>query len=339
MPDLKPLKSPFPWFGGKSRAAKMIWQHFGNVPNFVDPFCGSVAVPLARPHDPGVETVNDANGWLCNFWRAVQDDPDAVAKYADWPVSELDLHARGDWLFYRKGAAEWVERLRSDLEFYDAKSAGWWVWGASCWIGGGWGPRSESKTVSRRMPHMSGSQGVNRQMPHVGDAGRGVHRQEIQETPTGEALQNYIRQLSIRIRRMRVLCGEWDRVLSPSITYRFGVTGVLLDPPYGEGKIEYAAGGNANNSIAAKVGAWAIANGENPKLKIALCGYEGQHQMPSNWTVAEWKAGGGYGASSGGESQAKENKYRERIWFSPACRNEASKGFLIQPVYRNAPRR
>src|ERR1700679_154481 len=134
------LRAPVPWFGGKSRAAPLIWEAFGNVPNYNEPFFGSGAVLLARPHAPGTETVNDINGWLLNAYRAIARAPDEVAEHATWPVSELDLHARGDWLFYGPGLAL-VEKLRGDPEFYDAKMAGWWIWGACCWIGSGWGPR------------------------------------------------------------------------------------------------------------------------------------------------------------------------------------------------------
>ena len=92
------LKAPFPYFGGKSRVAREVWARFGNVRNYVEPFAGSLAVLLARPHMPGVETVNDLDGFVANFWRALQHDPEGVAGYADYPVSELDLHARHKWL-------------------------------------------------------------------------------------------------------------------------------------------------------------------------------------------------------------------------------------------------
>jgi hypothetical protein len=29
------LKAPFPWFGGKSRVAEIVWDRFGDVPNYV----------------------------------------------------------------------------------------------------------------------------------------------------------------------------------------------------------------------------------------------------------------------------------------------------------------
>jgi DNA adenine methylase len=63
------VKAPFPWFGGKSRAADVVWRAFGNVPNYVEPFAGSLAVLLARPHDAKIETVNDKDGLISNFWR------------------------------------------------------------------------------------------------------------------------------------------------------------------------------------------------------------------------------------------------------------------------------
>jgi hypothetical protein len=45
-----------------------------------------------------VETVNDKDCYLANFWRALQADPEAVAHWADAPVNEADLHARHQWL-------------------------------------------------------------------------------------------------------------------------------------------------------------------------------------------------------------------------------------------------
>ena len=46
------LKAPFPWFGGKSLVADIVWQRFGDIPNYVEPFFGSGAVLLGRPHAP-----------------------------------------------------------------------------------------------------------------------------------------------------------------------------------------------------------------------------------------------------------------------------------------------
>ena len=82
------LKAPFPYFGGKATVTSLVWQRIGTVRNYVEPFFGSGAVLLGRP-DPidGAETVNDLDGMLANFWRALQHNPGAVADYADWPVN------------------------------------------------------------------------------------------------------------------------------------------------------------------------------------------------------------------------------------------------------------
>lgn len=129
------LRAPFPWFGGKSRASSLIWEGLGDVPNYVEPFAGSLAVLLGRPTAPRTETVNDLDCYVANFWRALAADPEALAAASDWPVNEADLHARHRWLVGRK---KFRARMRSSPTFFDVRIAGWWVWGLSCWIGGGW---------------------------------------------------------------------------------------------------------------------------------------------------------------------------------------------------------
>ena len=163
------LKAPFPWFGGKSKVADLVWSRLGDVRNYIEPFAGSVAVLLRRPadHTGKVETINDASHFIANFWRAVQHDPAEVAKHADWPVSEADLHARHRWLMQSDAAAEFVTRMSHDPDAFDAKIAGWWVWGQCCWIGGGWcsghGQRVDG-SLKQCMPQTDGDQ-----------LGKGVH--------------------------------------------------------------------------------------------------------------------------------------------------------------------
>jgi DNA adenine methylase len=113
------LTAPFPWFGGKSAVAPAVWAAIGDVPNYVEPFFGSGAVLLGRPAPfSGNETINDADGLVSNFWRAVQADPESTAHHADHPVNENDLHARHAWLV---GELETLRaRLEGDPSFYDA---------------------------------------------------------------------------------------------------------------------------------------------------------------------------------------------------------------------------
>lgn len=321
------LKAPFPYMGGKSKVAAEVWKRFGDTPNYIEPFFGSGAVLLGRPPFNGnrIETVNDIDGHLANFWRAVRADPDAVAAYADWPVSELDLHARGDWLYYRPDAAEWVERLRADPDYYDPKSAGWWVWFASTWIGGLPSiPNNAGTGVARQLPHLGTAgtgvvrqESVARQRPHLGSGGQGngVHS----FAPRRDDLTAYMRQLAERLNRVRVICGDWLRVTGPSVTFKHGVTAVFLDPPYSHEERSKQLYSVESGTAAADARQWAIEHGDNPLMRIALCGYDTEHgdSMPDNWQVYAWKARGGYGSQ--GNGRGRDNARRETIWFSPHC--------------------
>ena len=321
------LRPPYPYFGAKRRIAPVIWQAFGAVDNFIDPFLGSMAVLLGRPNPQGVENVNDLDGFIVNFWRAVKAAPEAVAEHADWPVDEHQLEAVHYWLLTK--GRERLAPLMTDPDGFDAEVAGRWVWGQCCWIGSGWcagdGPwqvgadgwalRNAGQGVNRKLPHLGNAgQGVNRQLPHLGDAGKGVcsdHR---------AALLDYIVGLSNRLRYVRVCCGDWQRVLTPSVTVTHGTTAIILDPPYSDeanrtGKI-YA---QDSGDVAHAVREWALANGDDTRLRICLCGYEGEHDMPPTWRVHEWAATGGYSGFAKEEEQGKENKHRERLWFSPGC--------------------
>lgn len=124
------------WFGGKTLAAPLIWERMGNVPNYLEPFAGALATLLHRPHAPGIETVNELDGFVCNVWRSLAADPEATATHATWLAHECDLHARHLWLRAHRQAL--TERLMGDPSYYDAKIAGWWLWGIAHWIGGGW---------------------------------------------------------------------------------------------------------------------------------------------------------------------------------------------------------
>lgn len=152
------LKAPFPAFGGKSRIARVVWDRLGaDVRNYVENFAFSSAVLLRRPGGAGaVETINDRNAFVSNFWRAVQRDPAAVAAHADWPVNEVDLHARHRWLVTSDEAAAILERVREDPDAYDARIAGWWCWGACCWIGSGWCDETHRNSRANQRPDIKG---------------------------------------------------------------------------------------------------------------------------------------------------------------------------------------
>ena len=323
-------KPPFVWFGGKSAIADRVWTALGDVDNYVEPFFGSGAVLFLRPDGPGkVETVNDADGLLANFWRSLQRDSDAVAEHADWPVSECDLHARHLWLVGNRERI--TERLCGDPDWFDSKSAGWWVWGLNCWIGSGWCSGKGPWTVgeSGEIELRDTGRGVNRQLPHLGTwySGGFRNKSDTQEERS-QWLREYLGEFAARLARVRVCCGDWNRVCGPSVTFKHGVTGVFLDPPYAD-TAKRSADLYAVDclKVAHDVREWAIENGKRRDMRIVLAGYEGEHEMPGDWRVSEWEAAGGYALQ--GDTTGRANKKRERLWMSPHCLEENDGLFLF----------
>ena len=130
---LNATKAPFPWFGGKSRAADVVWSLLGDVPHYVEPFAGSLAVLLNRPHEANrsyfSETVNDLDGFVCNAWRAIQWYPEEVARAASWPVCETDKQAR-QIACLRWCRGKTLDLLAGDATWCDPVIAGWWLCGS-----------------------------------------------------------------------------------------------------------------------------------------------------------------------------------------------------------------
>lgn len=308
------LRPPFPWFGGKSKVAPQVWKAFGNVDNYVEPFFGSGAVLFGRPTVGKAETVNDLDHWIANFWRAVQHDPESVAYHADNPVNEDDLTARHIWLV-KYGAPELASHLPADPDYFNAKIAGWWVWGICCWIGSGWcsgkGPWTEK---DGQLVHLGNTgQGVNRQLVHLGDAGLGVNRQR-------DKLIEYFRRISDRLENVRICSGDWSRVVTTGALSYGNTVGIFLDPPYSHEMRDTSVYNTDNPDIAGDVLKWCIENGNNPRYRIALCGYEGEHNALDalGWNKIAWKAGRAYGQANG-DTANSNNRKLERIWFNSNC--------------------
>lgn len=324
------LKAPFPWFGGKSKAAHLVWDRFGAVKNYVEPFLGSAAVLLARPDEPVIETANDFDPFVVNFWRAIQANPERVAEHCDWPVMELDLHSRHKYLVKLKPYIK--ARLEAEPTWFHPMIAGWWVWGLCAWIGSGW---CTGNGLSTRLPEIGngGNFGDKHGKGVHGKGARGLSQQlpDIDGKETRSKLVAIMQALANRLRYVRFTCGDFERILSPAVTWKHGLTGVFLDPPYpsdaGSTGGIYSSEAHERETFD-RVFRWCVENGANKDLRIALCYYDGttvrqdklifdvSHELRSlGWSIVEWKADGGYGGQSG----KNENRHRERIAFSPHC--------------------
>jgi len=303
------MLAPFPYFGGKRHIAPAVWARLGRPKQYVEPFCGSAAMLLAAPAPASLEIVGDGNGYIANFWRAVVAQPAEVARWADYPVSHVDLGARHAWLMAQR------ERLAAELHDAlwpgDAQVAGWWLWGQCAWIGSGWcewdgqiphvSDAGKGVQAAGKIPHVSDAgKGVQAagKIPHVSDAGKGYW------TSAGAVADRWLRALAARMERVRVIHGDWARCLNTHYgEHAGGTVAVFLDPPYDGYGALYGA-----RAVAAHVASWAR---ENARLRIALCGHRVDYDLPG-WECVAWeRPSATYGSV--------KTKDEEAVWFSPAC--------------------
>lgn len=312
------FKTPFPYFGGKTDAAPAVWAALGDVSHYVEPFCGSLAVLMRRPHPCNrtyfSETVNDADGYLVNVWRSIQWSPQETADWASWPVSEADITARHLWLV-NWAAERNLERLMADPDWHDPRAAGYWLYGICGWIGSGWcdgkgkwrvgedGRLTERKV---RLPHLTNGRGVNhagtrepgvgKKRPCLGNNGRGVNRPQAREPGVADAemqfhpmtmpeLRRWFEFLSARLRHVRIVNGDWKRVCTSGAAKMLevrmggGKCGIFLDPPYGHAATRAEVYACEDFEVADAVREWCLKNGDDPDYRIVLAGFDGEHNV------------------------------------------------------------
>jgi site-specific DNA-adenine methylase len=392
------LSAPFPYFGGKSTVAKIVWAALGQPKHYIEPFFGSGAVLLARPdYNPQkhMETICDKDGFVANAWRGMQFAPDEVARYCDWPVNHADLNARRKYL---NNHQDLLTRLSDDPEFFDAKIAGYWIWAMSCWIGSGLvrpkampdvtnakgvhkigatGKRPHighngggvAKDLTRNRPQVALQGGINAlgQIPNIRDdtgvsnqipllyskngicrkptygasGVHGIHKVTlVDETPAPlpdvrdpytPSIYGWFRQLSERLRRVRVVCGDWSRVCGGDWQDDRGTCGMFFDPPYNpettnrDPKI-YT---EESATVADDVREWCRTRGALKTYRIVLAGYYEEHSclLDEGWTVHRWSARGGFANRGKGKTRGEENRHKEALFFSPHCHSSGLKRF------------
>ena len=317
---------------------------------YVEPFAGSLACLLHRETPSPREIVCDLDGGICNFWRAITVNPGAVAYWADYPTIHQDLTARHRWL------VRWVqdnrERLESHPNYHDVQAAGWWVWGISLWIGGGW---CQPKTSQGQIPFIScmgNGQGVSAQRihdkrPRVDNGGVGVSAQQLVSRPADKRpmftggggagvashqqirpdLVEWFRRIADRLKGVVVLNRSWESALTPSLLQQTATgpkppVGILLDPPYLQDNRDADIYGSdaigTSNAAAAESWAWAQEHGD--RFRIAYCCHEGDVAVPPGWTAET--------QSFSGIRDAARRDRRDMVLFSPACIPPAQQGLF-----------
>lgn len=85
------MKPPVPYFGSKQALAGWIVSMLPPHEHYVEPYAGSLAVLLAKAPSP-LETVNDLDRHLVNFWRVLREQPDRLER-----ACALTPHSRHEY--------------------------------------------------------------------------------------------------------------------------------------------------------------------------------------------------------------------------------------------------
>lgn len=125
------MKPPMPYFGAKGTLADRIAALLPAHEHYVEPYCGSLAVLLAK-QPSRMETANDLDSALMTWWRALRDQPDALiracaltpasrAEYAasdtDPGLSDLEI-ARRVWVRLTQGRGNSLRPSRTGWRHY-----------------------------------------------------------------------------------------------------------------------------------------------------------------------------------------------------------------------------
>lgn len=88
-----PLKSPFSYFGSKSRISTKVTQYFPPHNAWVEAFCGSASITFAKGPAP-IEIINDIDDQIVNFFEQLRNNGEQLLKSiycTPYAFSEFEL--------------------------------------------------------------------------------------------------------------------------------------------------------------------------------------------------------------------------------------------------------
>lgn len=107
----EPVRAPFGYYGAKQRIAQQIIKHLPPHNAWVEGFCGSAALTLAKNPVP-IEVINDLDGQIVNLFEQLRNNADALCR-----MVALTPYAREEFALCRESqdGLEPLERARRFL--------------------------------------------------------------------------------------------------------------------------------------------------------------------------------------------------------------------------------
>jgi D12 class N6 adenine-specific DNA methyltransferase len=247
------IAPPYPWFGGKSKAASLVWTYLGDPQVYYEPFAGALAVLLRREKPVTKEYVGDKDAFVANFWRALANDPNEVRRHVRWPMIEHDFHARVRWL--TEECSIIVDKIHDDHTWYDAEIAGCWAWVVSASL------------------HPT-------RWPTIGDHPRGLNNGQS-DTKWNERFD----RLATRVQRLHVRT-SWQAAVRDQP--KDATKAVFFDPPYKllsrESRLYRS---EVHDDLHTEVEQWCLDRSSDPTWRIVCAGFEGDFAL-EGWAVTTW---------------------------------------------------
>jgi DNA adenine methylase len=100
------VRTPLTYYGGKQKLAQQIVALMPRHVAYLEPFAGGAAVFFAKPRAER-ETLNDIDGQIMGFWRALRDRPEELAS-----AVAATPYGRAEWEASREPADDDVEAAR-----------------------------------------------------------------------------------------------------------------------------------------------------------------------------------------------------------------------------------
>lgn len=151
------MRTPLTYYGGKQALSRQIVPLIPEHRVYLEPFCGGAAVLFAKSRCER-ETLNDADGTIVRFWRALRDQPDELAA-----AVAATPYGRQEWRESRDEADSDVEAARRLLVNVDQSfSRSRQSWSVPC-IGDGrgrWQPGSWANLPPKILAAATRLQGV-----------------------------------------------------------------------------------------------------------------------------------------------------------------------------------
>lgn len=132
-------RSPITQPGGKYYSVKHIlpaFPHQSAYKTYVEVFCGSGVMLLNKPTHDHLETINDANGDLINFWKQCRSHPKDLQEQIDSILYSRQLYEEyqaslfdGSVMSDMERAVRWFFVLRSSIGGKLERSKGNWGYG------------------------------------------------------------------------------------------------------------------------------------------------------------------------------------------------------------------